>query len=159
MHSDSSMNSKLFCLLICVFASQLIKPSPFTSWWGGSVSLDLIFMIFWEQSRRKTVHQVFSASKGPLIDNNQSTNYTMTVYFTVHTVTHPSFWRSSWWVKNQIYCKTYFVFYVLFILWVYVMHHSSSAILNILMWALMALKYSSLGKEIQEKIRPIQREK
>jgi hypothetical protein len=30
-----------YCLLICVAASQLIKPSLFTSLWGGPVSVDL----------------------------------------------------------------------------------------------------------------------
>ncbi len=32
---DSNISSKLFCLLLCVTASKLIKSSPFPSQWGG----------------------------------------------------------------------------------------------------------------------------
>ncbi len=90
--TDSIMNSKLFCLLVCVFASQLIKPSPFTSC-GVLLFLTFCGFKFYDilgTKSKENSHQVFSARKGPLIDNNQSTNYKMTVYFTVHTVTHPS---------------------------------------------------------------------
>jgi hypothetical protein len=41
---DAIMNSKLFGLLLHVVASQLVKPSLITSWWGGSVSADFILM-------------------------------------------------------------------------------------------------------------------
>jgi hypothetical protein len=37
------MNSKQYCLLIYVIASQLIKPGPFTSSWDGPVSVDLFY--------------------------------------------------------------------------------------------------------------------
>jgi hypothetical protein len=43
--TDSIMNSKVGYLLLFVIMSQLTKPSPFTSLWGGFVSLDFTFMI------------------------------------------------------------------------------------------------------------------
>ncbi len=39
-----------FCLLICVIASQLIKPSPFTSLWGGP---NFFGFVFYDNSRIK----------------------------------------------------------------------------------------------------------
>jgi hypothetical protein len=42
MKKDSvETNFQAIFLLLFVIASQLIKPSPFTSLWGGPVSVDL----------------------------------------------------------------------------------------------------------------------
>ncbi len=40
---ESVINFRLFCLPLFIITSQLIKPSPFTSLWGGSVTVNLIF--------------------------------------------------------------------------------------------------------------------
>jgi hypothetical protein len=57
------MNSKIICLLICEVASQLIKPSHFTSLGGGPISVDLYFS-------RINGNHILSASKNPLIITN-----------------------------------------------------------------------------------------
>ncbi len=42
--TDYLLNTELFCLLIFVTASQQIKPSLFTAFWGVAVSVDFFFM-------------------------------------------------------------------------------------------------------------------
>jgi hypothetical protein len=59
------MNSQLLFLLMFVFVSQRIKPSPFTSSWGGSVSVELIFQIM--LGSKKNSHNFFSSIESTLI--------------------------------------------------------------------------------------------
>jgi hypothetical protein len=73
--TDSIMNSQLLCLLLFVIASQLIKPSPFTSLWDGSVSVDFVFMIMPES---KENNQKYSDFNNYINIYNQST----TPYYT-----------------------------------------------------------------------------
>ncbi len=47
-HGFLFMNSKLLYLLMFVIASKLIKPSPFTSLYVGSISLNFIFKVILE---------------------------------------------------------------------------------------------------------------
>jgi hypothetical protein len=59
------MKSKLQYLLLFVVASQLIKPFPFTLLRGGSLSVDLIFMIM--LGSKEHSHHFFSSTKITLI--------------------------------------------------------------------------------------------
>jgi hypothetical protein len=50
----------VLCLLLFVIASQLIKPSPFTSLLDGSVSLDFVFMIMPESKENSQNYSYFN---------------------------------------------------------------------------------------------------
>jgi hypothetical protein len=78
-----------FMLSVCVIASQLIKPSHFfASLWGGTVSVDCIFMIMIESKEnihsyfifmrmiesKENIHSYFAVSKSPLILASLTTN-------------------------------------------------------------------------------------
>jgi hypothetical protein len=109
MHGFYSKFQAIYSATV-VIASQLIKPSPFSSLWGGSVSVDLFCMIM----------------LGSII-----------YYFPskVHYKT-PYHWRKSWWKRVPI-CKylkktysiksiekSYFGFYVLlFYAWSHAFSH------------------------------------
>ncbi len=60
--TDYILNSKLFCLLICGLASQLIKLAPFACLRG--VFDVFIFMII--LGSKANSHNFFSVSKSPL---------------------------------------------------------------------------------------------
>jgi hypothetical protein len=61
------INSKLLCLILFGIVSQLINISPFTSLWGGSVSVDFVFMIKLPSIKGKKAHHFISSYKSILI--------------------------------------------------------------------------------------------
>jgi hypothetical protein len=70
------MNFKLLCLLMFFIVSKLIKPSPFTSLWDGSITVDFSFQIML-RSKENSRHflssiKIYSHSS---IQNNQSINF------------------------------------------------------------------------------------
>jgi hypothetical protein len=122
--TDSIINSKLFCLLICAIVAQLIKPFP--SFWGGPVSANY-FYNFYEENSQKFFH----ASESPLILTSITTNYKFKelqqyLYCTckpLSTDAHPDrkgsfLHQNSLKILRNIFIvkKLYFGFHILFIL-------------------------------------------
>jgi hypothetical protein len=70
------MNSKLLCLLKFVTVSMFIKPTPSTSMWGGSLSVDLIFKIM--LGSKENSHQFLSFYKKYSNSNVQNNKYICT---------------------------------------------------------------------------------
>jgi hypothetical protein len=67
------------CLLIFVVVSQLIKPSPFTSLWGGFVTADFIFKIML-QSKENIPHFLSNIKITQIKSNQIKSN----LYFPFH---------------------------------------------------------------------------
>ncbi len=61
------MNSKLLSLPMFVIVSQLVKKSPFTALWGGSVSVDFIFKIKIMSGSMENFQHLFFSIKKTLI--------------------------------------------------------------------------------------------
>ncbi len=123
--TDSIINSQLFCLLICVFASQLIKPSPTSLPCGVGWSCFCVFCFNNSGIKGKVVIIPFYQQKS--FNSNISGNQLTNLQSPYNILSTPSFLLRQILMEKDAYLRqnsknlrnilqSYHGFYVLFIL-------------------------------------------